>query len=181
MKLFVLLIFFIPAFSCDAQIYSCRQGEISFYSEAPLENIEAHTNNVNSFLNLSTKEVAFVIPIRGFHFAKALMQEHFNEKYMESDQYPNATYKGKLGNEADLTKNGTYPVTATGKMNIHGVEKEITQKGTITVKDNQINLTCEMPVAVSDYKIRIPKLLFQNIADTVLVKMNVNYQPLQKK
>ncbi len=181
-KHFLFIFCLCPFFVCHAQrIYTCKQGEISFFSEAPLENIEAHSKNINSFLNIATKEIAFVIPIRGFKFAKALMQEHFNEKYMESDKYPNVTYQGIVNGETDLTGNGTYPVTSKGKFKIHGVEKDITQTGTITVKNNEINISCNFTVAIKDYNITIPKLLFQNIADTVLVKMSADYIPLQKK
>jgi hypothetical protein len=177
----VIFILFITVVVCEAQpVFSCKEGQVSFFSEAPLENIEAHSNGVNSFLNVSTKEVAFIISIRGFKFAKSLMQEHFNEKYMESDKYPNATFRGKINEDVDFTKDGTYPVTSTGKMNIHGVEKEVTHKGTLTIKKKEINLTSEFNVAIKDYNITIPKLLFQNIADTILVKMNANYLPYQK-
>ena len=181
-KLFILaFIFFVKTATCTAQsVYSCKEGHVSFFSEAPLENIEAHSRGVNSFLNIATKEVAFIISIRGFKFQKALMQEHFNEKYMESDKYPNASYKGKINEDIDFTKDGTYPVTSTGKMTIHGVEKEITHTGVLTVKKKEINLKSEFHVAIKDYNITIPKLLFQNIADTVLVKMEANYIPYQK-
>jgi hypothetical protein len=161
-------------------VFKAVSGEASFFSEAPLENIEAHSKGVNSFLNTSTQEVAFIISIRGFRFAKSLMQEHFNEKYMESDKYPNATFKGKINGDVDLTKDGTYPVTSTGKLSIHGVEKEVTHSGTLVVSKKEITLTSEFNCAVKDYNISIPKLLFQNIADTVLVKINVTYTPYQK-
>lgn len=183
MRKYSILIFFLISFfnGIAQQIYTCKQGEISFFSEAPLENIEAHSKSINSFLNIATKEIAFIVPIRGFKFAKALMQEHFNEKYMESDKYPNATYQGKINGDADLTKNGTYEVTSKGKIMIHGVENEIMQSGTMTVKNNEIALSCNFMVAIKNYNITIPKLLFQNIADTINIKMNVGYVPLQKK
>jgi hypothetical protein len=171
----------ISGFTLRAQVYSCRQGEISFFSEALIENIEAHNHGINSYLNVSTKEIAFVVPIRGFKFAKALMQEHFNEKYMESDKYPNATYKGKINGDVDFSKNGTYQVTSSGKLNIHGVEHDINPQGTVIVKSDGIAISCSFNVAINDYNITKPKLLFQNIADTINVKMNADYVPLQKK
>lgn len=181
-KCIITISFLIAVFNSPAQqIYTCKQGDVSFFSEAPLENIEAHSKGINSFLNIATKEIAFIVPIRGFKFAKALMQEHFNEKYMESDKYPNTTYQGKIIGEADLTKNGSYEVTSKGKITIHGVEREIVQPGTITVKNNEITLSCNFNVAIKNHNITVPKLLFQNIADTISVKMNVDYIPLQKK
>ncbi len=179
--LVVVFIFFVPAATCIAQsVYSCKEGQVSFFSEAPLENIEAHNGGVNSFLNVATREIAFIIPIRGFRFQKALMQEHFNEKYLESDKYPNATYKGKINEEIDFSKDGTHAVTSNGKMSIHGVERDVVHKGTLVIKKKEINLSSEFIVAIKDYNISIPKLLFQNIADTIQVKMNANYLPYQK-
>lgn len=177
---FILVLLF--ALPCHSQnVYSAKQGDVSFFSEAPLENIEAHSKNINSFINVATKEIAFIISIRGFKFQKSLMQEHFNEKYLESDKFPNATFQGKITGNADLTVNGTYPLTASGKMIIHGVEKSITQTGTVVVNNNTLSMTTEFPLAIHDYNITIPKLMFQNIADTVHVKLNVDYIPFQKK
>jgi|SRR6185436_2680068 len=164
-----------------AQVYTSTKGEVSFYSKAPLEDIEAHTTGTNSILHIGKKEIAFIIPIRGFKFEKALMQEHFNEKYMESDLYPNATYSGKINEDVDLSRDGKYEVTSTGKLKIHGVEKIVTLAGTISVKGEEIVLQCDFKVAIKDYNITVPKLLFQNIADIVDVRLNVTYSPFRKK
>lgn len=163
------------------QVFIEKAGTVTFYSEAPLENIEAVHSGVNAILNTSTNEVAFIISIRGFKFAKELMQEHFNEKYMESDQYPKATYKCIILDTMNWSVPGTYTVTSAGTFNLHGVEKEITEKGTFTISAGKINLQSEFKIAIADYNISIPKLLFQNIADTVLVKLNVNFEPFVKK
>lgn len=108
------------------------------------------------------------------------MEEHFNEKYLESDKFPNATYSGSIAGDFDLSKDGTYEVTSTGKIAMHGQEKEITTPGTFTVKDGEASLQSNFPLAVQDFKIEIPQLLFQNIADTVAVNINVIYQPYKK-
>jgi hypothetical protein len=174
-----LILLFTAAF-CKAQVYTAKSGSASFYSEAPMENIEATSNSVQSILNTTTKNVAFIISIRSFQFKKDLMQEHFNEKYMESDKFPNATYSGKINEDIDLGKDGTYNVTTTGKIAMHGNEKEITVPGTFTVKNGEASLQSNFPLAVADFKIEIPQLLFQNIADTVAVKVNINYIPYKK-
>lgn len=160
-----------------AQIIKCKEGSVSFYSEAPIENIDAISKNLNSFINLSGKSIAYIIPIRTFAFKRQLMQEHFNEKYMESDKYPNATFNGIINEDIDLTKNGSYKVTASGKLNIHGVENPVTVPGTLIVKDGTIQITSEFMVAIKDYKIKIPVLLFKNIAENILVKINALYTP----
>ena len=166
--------------SFSQPMYSCKSGEASFFSEATLENIDAKSASVNSFLNTSSKDVMFIIPITGFKFKKELMREHFNEKYMESDKYPNANFKGKINENIDFTKDGTYEASATGKMNLHGVEKDFTSKGTITVKGGEIMLHTEFKIKIKDYNIEIPKLVIQNIAEEVTVKVDGTYVPFKK-
>jgi polyisoprenoid-binding protein YceI len=167
----------VPAF---AQIYTVKDGSVYFYSKAPIEDIQAASNNVQAIVNTHTKEVAFIIPIRSFQFAKDLMREHFNEKYMESDKYPNAAFSGKIKEDIDWTKDGKYPATVTGNMKIHGVKREETYAGVVTVKGGDISVECKFNVPIKDYNISKPKLLFQNIADTINVKMDVNLQPYKK-
>ena len=166
--------------NCTAQVFTAKSGTATFFSEAPLENIAANSTTVQSIYNPSQKTIAFIIPIRSFKFQKDLMEEHFNEKYMESDKFPNATYSGKINEDVDLTKDGTYNVTSTGKITMHGEEKEITEPGIFTVTNGEVSLKSEFLLAVKDFKIEIPQLLFQNIADSVSVKLNVNYQPYKK-
>ena len=161
-------------------IFIEKGGTVTFYSEAPLENIQAVHSGVNAILNTQTNELAFIVTIRGFKFEKELMQEHFNEKYMESDKYPKATYKCTILDSVSWGVPGIYEVSSKGVLNIHGVEKEITEKGTFTLAGNKINLKSEFKIAIADYNISIPKLLFQNIADTVMVKLDCNFEPFKK-
>jgi hypothetical protein len=161
-------------------LYICRSGKVGFYSKAPLEDIEANNNNMTSLLNTASGEIVFTVPIKAFRFDKELMQEHFNEKYMESDKYPEATFKGKITDKIDFTKDGTYNVTAVGKLKIHGVEKDRTEKGVLTIKGGNITLESQMSVMVKDHKITIPKLLFENIAEKIDVKINAPYVQFKK-
>ncbi len=179
-----LLFFFLLTTSLNIKaqgVFKSNSGEVSFFSEAPLENIEAHNKNVSSLINTTTKEVVFVIPVWNFKFDKSLMQEHFNEKYMESDKYPDATFKGKINEDIDFMKDGEYNVTATGTMTIHGVEKLVTHSGTLTIKNGTMSLKSEFSVALKDYNITIPKLVIQNIAEIIPVKLNVSYMPYKKE
>src|SRR5436853_6654958 len=116
-KIVLILCFLFFAFAGRAQLYTLSDGIVSFFSEAPVENIDATNDKINSFLNTASNEVMFIVHIRGFTFDKDLMKEHFNEKYMESDKYPTATFKGKLNDAVDYSKDGTYNVTATGMLN----------------------------------------------------------------
>lgn len=177
----VLLIISCAVFTGRAQLYTCSECTVSFFSEAPLENIEATNDKVSSFLNTATNEVMFIVHIRGFIFDKDLMKEHFNEKYMESDKYPTSSFKGKLNETVDYTRDGTYSVTATGILNLHGVEREINAPGVITVTKGKINITSDFRVPLKGFNITVPKLVFQNIAEVISVKVNTNYIPFKKK
>ena len=162
-------------------VYKSSEGEVSFFSKAPLENIEAHNKSLTSLINTSTREVVFVVPIRNFKFAKTLMQEHFNEKYLESDKYHDATFKGKINESIDFTKDGEYKVTASGTMTIHGVEKQVTDSGTLKIKSGTLLLNSAFMIALKDYNIKIPTLVIKNIADVIPVKLNASYLPYKKE
>jgi len=162
-------------------VFIADSGDVTFYSYAILEDIKATSKSVNSLLNTVNNEIAFMIPMRSFKFAKALMQEHFNEKYIESDKYPQALYKGKVNEQLDYTKPGKYDVTTKGTLTIHGVEKEINEKGELNIQEGSIILYTRFFVALQDYKITKPSIMFNNIADTIEVKLNAYYHPFKKK
>ncbi|NTW34078.1 MAG: YceI family protein [Bacteroidetes bacterium] len=158
-----------------AQKYISKTGKVSFYSEATMEKIEAHNNQMNAAINLTTSDVVFKVLIKSFEFEKALMQEHFNENYLESDKFPNATYIGKITNESDIiyTKDGTYKAITEGNLTIHGVTKKITETGTIQVKDGKIIIVAKFNILLKDYNIKIPKNVANNISETVQISVNV--------
>jgi hypothetical protein len=158
-------------------IYVCKNATVSIYSKAPIEDIEAKTDKGTSVFNAATGELAFSVPIRSLKFDKALMYEHFNENYMESDKYPQASFKGKLTQIPDVSKDGTYPVSATGVFDVHGVKQNRSIPGKLTVSAGAITLSSEFMVACKDHKIEIPTLVFHNIAETIKVKVNAAYSP----
>ncbi|RPE14001.1 YceI family protein [Chitinophaga lutea] len=170
----------LSAFNAAAQdVYSCRNATFRFFSSAPMEDIEATTKQGVSAINVKTKTVYFKVPINTFQFRKKLMQEHFNENYLESEKYPFAEFKGKVLDEVDLTKDGSYPVTVEGALNIHGVTKNYREKGTLTVKGGKINASAKFNVRVADHNIKIPTLVIKNIAEVVEVTVNADYQPVK--
>jgi hypothetical protein len=160
----------------QAQLYK-GLGKASFFSSTPVEDIDAHSAGLNGLLNPQTKEFAFIVPNTSFEFKNKLMQEHFNEKFMESAKYAHSTFKGKLKEDVDLTKNGTYAVTAVGKLNIHGVEKDRSIPATVTVKDGKIVISSEFPVQVKDHNIEIPKLVVTKVAEEIKVKVDTELTP----
>lgn len=175
-------IFFIAmlflAHAAFGQKYFSKTGKIIFTSQAPLEKIEAQNSSASSAIDVATGTMDWAVLIQGFQFQKALMQEHFNENYMESATYPKAKFKGKIDNikEVNFSKDGTYNVTASGQLEIHGVTKPVTANGFITVKDGNITAKSKFSVEVADYEIEIPKLVADNIAKTVDITIEATYQ-----
>jgi len=163
--------------SYSQSLFKASESKVKFFSEAPLENIEAVNTSCASMLNVDSREIAVVVPIKSFEFEKDLMREHFNENYMESDTYKNASFKGKINEDIDLKQNGSYEVTATGDFSIHGVTKERTLKGTLVVEKKKISLDAKFDVKLADHNIEIPKIVFENIAEVVEVTCNFVYEP----
>jgi hypothetical protein len=164
----------------NAQIYIGKTCEISFYSKGPIEDIAALNKSTKPIFNAAKGEVAVKITIKGFAFDKKLMEEHFNEKYMESDKYPYAVFTGKVNEPIDYKKEGTYKVTLTGKLDIHGVVKDRTIDGTVTIKDGEISFDSKFIVALKDHNIEIPSLVAQNIAETVEVTVKTTLIEFKK-
>lgn len=160
-----------------------KSGNISFYSVAEQENIEAHSNRAISIFDKESGAVEFSVLIKSFQFEKALMQEHFNENYMESEKFPKATFKGVSEElkKIDFTKDGTYVINLSGNLIIHGETKKITTPMTFIVKKGVISATAEFNVLVKDYNIKIPNVVGKKIAEEILIKINIkDYQPHKK-
>ena len=169
--------------SIHAQKYFTRTGNIVFSSDAPLEKIEASNQKATSVLDVATGKMEFAILIKAFQFEKALMQEHFNENYMESDKHPKAKFKGEIVDVSivDFTTDGSYPVKVKGNLTIHGATNEVETDGTIVIKDGKISAASTFEVAVADYNIEIPKVVRDNIAKIVSITVNVDYELFKNK
>ena len=161
--------------------YFTKSGHISFFSSTPMENIEGNNTTASSVLDARTGKMEFAVLMKAFKFEKALMEEHFNENYVESGKYPKATFAGTVTNFSgvDLKKNGTYKVNVKGNLTIHGVTKEVEAPGTITVENGQIKANSVFTVNPEDYKIEIPKLVREKIAKQIKVTVDMDYQPLK--
>jgi polyisoprenoid-binding protein YceI len=169
--LFTLGMFLFAYNTLTAQTISTQTGKINFFSKTPVENIDAVSNRVLAVLNTEKSTLAFKIANTSFEFENKLRQEHFNEKYMESEQFPYSTFSGKINETVDFTKDGEYPVTVKGKLNIHGVEIERTIPGNIKIQNGEITMQSEFKVLVKDHKIKIPKLVVANIAEEITVNV----------
>ncbi len=165
----------------QAQRYVTKDGRITFFSEAPAENIEAFNNQVNSALDIGSGDFIFRVLMKSFQFEKALMQEHFNENYIESHKHPNATFSGKVTNlEAiDFGTPGTYNAVVSGDLTIKGITKSITEEGMFEVNaDGTIHGQATFMIAIADFDIKIPRAVINNIAEEIEIKVDVKLSPL---
>lgn len=160
-----------------AQKYKSDQSTVTFFSDAAIEDIAATNKKSSSIFDASKGDIVFLITIMDFQFEKSLMQEHFNEKYMESDKFPKATFKGKVVG-FDNNKEGVQDVTANGTLTIHGQTKQIDVSGTLEKQGSSLLLKSAFMVELKDFDIKIPTLLWQNIAERVEVKIDFTYKML---
>lgn len=169
--------------TASAQLYKnkAEAGIISFFSKAPLEDIDATNKKATIVLKTTTNEIQFGVAMLSFKFPKPLMEEHFNENYVESEKYPTATFKGKINETIDYGKEGEHKVTVKGTMDLHGVTKEIEVPGTLSIKGGNIMINANFKIKVADYKIKVPSMYVQNIAEEVDVKVNGTLEPFTKK
>ena len=168
-------LFWVVALEGTAQKYVAEKSSITFFSDALIEDIKAVNTTGASILNVQTSDLVFSVPIREFQFRKKLMQEHFNEKYLESDKYPKATFSGRLV-DFDPAQKNSQSVKAKGKLNIHGIAREVEIDGTAVAGDIII-LSSKFKIRLADYKIEIPQLMFRNIAEEVEVTLEFIYKP----
>lgn len=181
---YLLILAFIPALlTANAQKFMTKNGYIGFYSHTPLEDIKGDNNQVASILDISNGEIAFQVLIKSFQFEKALMQEHFNENYMESEKFPKSTFTGKITNLSDVnfSKPGKYEITTEGDLTIHGVTKKISAKGSLEISGDNINATSKFNIVPEDYNINIPGVVRNNIAKIIEVTVNMKYARVEKK
>ena len=174
--LFVVLWFANALFANAQEILVDRNTKISFFSAAPIENISASSSHAFSAVNIKKKTVYFKVPVKSFQFRKALMQEHFNENYLESDRYPYAEFTGELITDSDLTKTGAYTVTVQGTLSLHGVSRQYKESALLVVGPGETTASCHFKIKLEDHKIDRPTLVFQNIAEIIDVKVSAVYK-----
>lgn len=156
----------------------CRQGQVSFFSYTAVENIEAINNQAVSVIDTGNGEIGVQILMRAFVFKKALMEEHFNESYVESDVYPKLTFSGSIGDFNEQLTNDT-PIFIKGVMDFHGVQKEVAIKTAITKENNVVVLDGNFSTAIDDFDISVPALLVPNISKEIQVTFRFEYTPYE--
>ena len=158
-----------------AQTVTTRNAYVGFFSKTPLENIRAENNQVNAVMDLAKKNMAFALLVKGFLFQKELMQEHFNENYAESDQYPKATFTGSYTGEVNAAKDGVYNIRVNGQLTFHGVTRPIDVPATVEVRNNQLVTQSSFQLKPGDFNIQIPSLVREKIAQQMDVVVKADY------
>jgi len=159
------------------EVLTAQDTKISFFSSTPIEDIEGISKTGASVIDITKGDIIFKVRNTSFQFEKKLMQEHFNENYMESEKYPFSEFKGKIDDPAKLKQNGTHYVNVSGILNVHGVAKSYSTKAKIVIQDGSINATCSFDVQTADHKIKIPSIVVKNIAEVMKVNITANYKP----
>ncbi len=170
---------------CSASVaqdkFYTKNARVDFFSETPLEDIEARNSSAVSVLDTKTGTLQFSLLMKGFEFKNEEMQEHFNDDYVESDKFPKAEFKGQLINNSAVNykKPGTYNVQVKGLLTIHGVTKEVQTNGTVKVDNDNLKTNSVFNIALADYGIKIPKLVSDKIAKTLKITIDAKLDPLK--
>ena len=181
--LFIFTLSLIASYSFGQTKYFTKTGYIKFFSATAIEDIKGENNLVGAVLVKESGNLDFVAGMKSFKFKKGLMEEHFNENYVESEKFPSATFKGKIENIAtvDFSKDGSYPVTVSGELTIHGVTRQITENGSILIEGKKVSASSVFPIVLEDYEVKIPSLVRKQIAETVEVTVNLILEEFVKK
>jgi hypothetical protein len=161
--------------------YFTKTGKIEFFSRSSMEDIEAKNKSVAVILDSKTGALQFSVLMKGFEFEKALMQEHFNENYVESDKYPKAEFKGTVTNNSGVNyaKDGTYPVKVSGKLTMHGITKDIEAPGTVRIAEGKLAASSTFNIKLSDYKIKIPAVVKDKVSNDIRIAVDCKLEPLK--
>ncbi len=171
----VVLVFLLSAFNfhqTNSEKFIINNSNITFYSYAPIENIEAENIDAIGVIDFETKEFIIKIPMSKFDFPNNLMEKHFNDSYLETEKFPNCIFKGTLSKSIDGLEMGSNELVAQGKLELHGVSNNFQIPLKINISEENINVISNFEITLDDYEIKIPKLLFKNIAETIEIKVN---------
>ena len=172
-----LTIILLPNLGFSQKRFSSEKAFVSFFSEGVIEEIKANNTKATSILDLASGDVAYLLKPKDFQFDKKLMQVHFNEKYLESEKYPRSSFKGKIVG-FDPANTHLQHVKAVGKLSIHGVTRDVDIPGTLHIEGNTVTLRSKFLVKLEDYNIKVPQIVWQNIAQQVEVTIHFLYRPV---
>ena len=173
MNRIISVILLISSINLQAQKFIGKNGDISFFSNAPMEDISAQNNKVSAVYDSDTKALVFQLKIIDFVFPNSLMQEHFNENYLESDIYPKSIFTGKIISQSvDVT-------IVEGDLTIHGKTNKVKVEGNLNQENNTVNISSNFTVMLEDYDIKIPTLVMFKIAEMIDVKVTIELKEIE--
>ena len=176
-KYYIIIFTFLVIIQLEAQDkFFTKEGHISFFSHSLVEDIKANNNQVLSIIDTKTGKIAIQLLMRSFQFKKALMQEHFNENYIESHKYPKATFSGEIKNFNQLDDEFS-ETEIVGILKIRGKEKEVSTKTSVKISNDKIIISGNFIVEVADFGIKIPAIVRNNIAKTIKVSFELYHKP----
>ena len=178
MKKILLLAFLFLSVSIVAQKYYTKTGKTQFKASVEaFEPVEATNNSTTAIINTASGEIASLLFVKAFNFRVALMQEHFNENYMESTTYPKATFNGKIESisSIDFSKDGTYSSKVNGKLTIKNVTQDVATIGTFVVTNGVVNAKATFNLNPYDYNVKIPKMVAPKISESIKITINSDY------
>ena len=180
--IFIIAAYVILTTSVFAQKYITKEGEIEIFSETSLFTIEATNQKVASILNSETGEIVASTLVRSFKFREALVGEHFNENYMESEKFPKAVFKGKISNfsTVNLEKDGIYPISIEGDLTMHGETRPVKSDGSITVNGGKVSAKTEFNVSLENFKIKVEESYKDRINDQIKLTVHFDYSKMDK-
>jgi polyisoprenoid-binding protein YceI len=181
-NLIVLLALLMSASATFAQDkFFTKTGKIEFFSKSSMEDIAAKNKTVTAVIDSKSGAIQFAVQMKGFEFEKKLMQEHFNENYVESSKFPKGEFKGTITNNGDInyTKDGTYTAKVKGKLTMHGVTKDVETSGTVKVAGGKVDVNSEFNILLSDYNISIPAVVKEKVSNSIKVTVDCKLEPLK--
>ncbi len=161
--------------------YMTKNGKVSFFSHTPVEDIKGDNNKVSSVLDSKSGKIVIELLVKSFAFKKALMEEHFNENYMESTKFPKSKFDGKIDNISaiNFSKDGTYTSGVSGNLTIKDKSNAIKTTGTFTVKGGKLNGKAVFKINPTDYNIVIPAVVKDKIAKDIEITADLDYEPMK--
>lgn len=172
MKKLIFLCFLILSASVKSQTLSTEKLNVHIYAPAPISDIEALTNTASGTIDLIKKEVKVNIQVNSLSFKRALMQQHFNEKHIESDKYPTASFRGKFSDDLNFNIDSSYNINIDGKFNIHGVNVIMVVPCEIQIKNKHLSIKSEFKLKSKDFKIKTPTMLGKTVGEEIVITVN---------
>lgn len=158
----------------QAQSLYQGSGQVDFVSDAPLEVIKAESDKLAGIVDRSNMNFAFKIDMASFEgFNSPLQQEHYNEHYLETEKYPDATFSGKILLEEDCTEGCEIKAVCKGKFKIHGVTQIVTIPVHYKLDGDTLQITGQFKILLSDYNIKIPKIVQAKISPEIDIKVDI--------